>query len=736
MGDLAEKAPQPQRQESPHRIVPAKSPFGSPESLRVTPAEAEVRTPTAPRPALAHAFARIPVFSTTPTGVQPRLAVNMPGDTLEREADHVAEQVMRMADPRPQPAKASRGGTWDLRGEAPARIQLYPRSAAGAGSHLAAPAAVQDVLRSPGEPLEPAVRAFFEPRFELDFGHVRVHTDTQAGNSARMVNALAYTAGARVVFGAGQYAPATAAGRRLLAHELTHVVQQSGAGAEAKLQRMEGTDDGGKEIKADLKKSKTIKKLREADVEDLLEREWGRNILLDLSIAPPSSTKPIGVLAAGALAFTLGMLKQRADFFEEASGKNPFDLTQYRLDDAQERKNRKKAAIDLILWEPDRHAVSKAMTIAQIVKAYKNDAELSVDVYDPKVQVNVIAGIKVNAQPFFRKMVMLGWVSGVSDPDAEMPDQLLAAVGEGGVSAGIAGTPVAGAGIGYFMYSQEQILTRYRSPDLLSRKTLQIGFPASGQLQVRLAAYGFDPPPGGVGGENLNLKPTRVTVLIGGTEQLVMGFDRLHGNKTASVQPGGDPEIKSTVSGGAITLTIPETYRSKSISFRTEAIPAAQTIGNAGEVVYRDTDEIQVQFSTNGKIAGNEPVEKTVPVSDDGSYTPGSEFKFKEINFETDSAILTPASKAPLNELVAILGNHPTMRLEVQGHTDDQGTPEDNQTLSTKRAQAVVEYLIQSGVSALRMVAKGYGETSPEVLGTTPEARATNRRVVFKVLQK
>jgi hypothetical protein len=88
------------------------------------------------------------------------------------------------------------------------------------------PPIVHEVLRSPGQPLDPATRAFFEPRFSHDFSQVRLHTDTKAAESARAVNALAYTVGQDVVFGTGQYAPQTGEGKKLLAHELTHVMQQ------------------------------------------------------------------------------------------------------------------------------------------------------------------------------------------------------------------------------------------------------------------------------------------------------------------------------------------------------------------------------------------------------------------------------------------------------------------------------------------------------------------------------
>ena len=94
--------------------------------------------------------------------------------------------------------------------------------------NASAPPIVHDVLNSAGRPLDAATRQFMEPRFGHDFSNVRIHTGSQAAESARAVNALAYTVGHNVVFGSGQYAPATQAGRQLLAHELAHAVQQEG----------------------------------------------------------------------------------------------------------------------------------------------------------------------------------------------------------------------------------------------------------------------------------------------------------------------------------------------------------------------------------------------------------------------------------------------------------------------------------------------------------------------------
>ncbi len=101
------------------------------------------------------------------------------------------------------------------------------RAAAGAADGIAPPI-VHEVLGSPGQPLDGQIRAAMEPRFGHDFSQVRVHTGPRAAESARAVNALAYTVGQSVVFGGGQYAPGTRAGRWLLAHELAHTVQQEG----------------------------------------------------------------------------------------------------------------------------------------------------------------------------------------------------------------------------------------------------------------------------------------------------------------------------------------------------------------------------------------------------------------------------------------------------------------------------------------------------------------------------
>ena len=86
---------------------------------------------------------------------------------------------------------------------------------------------IKKVLSNPGQSLSPAIRAFMEPRFGRDFSRVRVHRGAEAEKSARAINALAFTSGENIVFGRGTYSPESSAGKSLIAHELTHVLQQT-----------------------------------------------------------------------------------------------------------------------------------------------------------------------------------------------------------------------------------------------------------------------------------------------------------------------------------------------------------------------------------------------------------------------------------------------------------------------------------------------------------------------------
>jgi hypothetical protein len=155
-------------------------------------------------------------------GIPPQREIELgrTDDPQERDADRVAAQALRAAPP-----------------DAPPR---GPGAAPGPAQGIAPPI-VHAALGSPGVPLEGTARAFFARRLGADLSGVRVHRDSTAAASARAVGAVAYAVGADIVFAAGRYAPATSGGRRLLAHELAHVLQRrtAGAGAASRLARQD-----------------------------------------------------------------------------------------------------------------------------------------------------------------------------------------------------------------------------------------------------------------------------------------------------------------------------------------------------------------------------------------------------------------------------------------------------------------------------------------------------------------
>ncbi len=197
--------------------------------------------------------------------IQPRLVVGAPNDNLEQEADRVADQVMRMPEiPLPGQAGAQEQSSSILpvvgdvmqcpdsvrKGEAGSILQAKGDESAADIPPLTA-SYIND-LEGGGRQLDPEARAYFQPRFGVNFDHVHVHTDGRAAASAQAIEAQAYTYGNHVVFAQGRYAPDSESGKRLLAHELTHVVQQSASGdprllpphalpAEPALQRKEAT---------------------------------------------------------------------------------------------------------------------------------------------------------------------------------------------------------------------------------------------------------------------------------------------------------------------------------------------------------------------------------------------------------------------------------------------------------------------------------------------------------------
>jgi Domain of unknown function (DUF4157) len=169
---------------------------------------------------------------------QPKLAINNPNDKYEQEADTVADKVMQIETPSLQKKPVADS----LISASPFLITPMQRKCDNCkeeekmqrkeidGEEITAQNNLENYvggLQSGGQPLSKETRNFYEPRFGYDFSKVKIHTDNVAAKSAQSINALAYTSGSNIVFNSNQYSPNTDTGKRLLGHELTHVVQQS-----------------------------------------------------------------------------------------------------------------------------------------------------------------------------------------------------------------------------------------------------------------------------------------------------------------------------------------------------------------------------------------------------------------------------------------------------------------------------------------------------------------------------
>ncbi|MEE3850395.1 DUF4157 domain-containing protein [Gordonia sp. LSe1-13] len=158
--------------------------------------------------------------------------------------DHTGGSTAHVQAPRPersQPGEvnAAMSGRWDAVGPADlVELQRLAGNAATAAQVAGRRSPVHDVVAAAGAPLPGDLRADMESRFGHDFGDVRIHDDAPAHDSATAVNAQAYTVGSNIVFQRGSYDPASPAGQHMIAHELTHVVQQRSG-------PVDGTDAGG-----------------------------------------------------------------------------------------------------------------------------------------------------------------------------------------------------------------------------------------------------------------------------------------------------------------------------------------------------------------------------------------------------------------------------------------------------------------------------------------------------------
>lgn len=169
--------------------------------------------------------------------IQPKLTIGPVDDAYEREADAVADSVLQKHDDTPIPNMISPVNVQRKCAHCEEEEKLQRKEEGGNPGPLEAPSSVHDVIGSVGKPLDDGTRSFMENRFGYDFGNVNIHTDAVAAKSAQAINALAYTSGNHIVFNEGRYAPDTASGKHLLAHELTHVIQQGNSVERKTIQR-------------------------------------------------------------------------------------------------------------------------------------------------------------------------------------------------------------------------------------------------------------------------------------------------------------------------------------------------------------------------------------------------------------------------------------------------------------------------------------------------------------------
>lgn len=529
----------------------------------------------------------------------------------------------------------------------------------------------------------------------------------------------------------------------------SRLAEGQGRGAvQMKARQAEDDDSDPEKISKQLIKKKVVVALNDADVEYLLGQDFGINILNDLGLNYPSKEEKLSVLKAGSLAFTLGMLKHRNDYMDEEyrrrhGGEGPApgaekstkvtkteeDWKALNSKDPEVRRAKNQQLIDMIALNPDMALVDKQRQMELLANRYRDSFGLGTpdpalglnipDLYSHEFQAQVVTSLKDAAEPFFRKMIELGWVAtgGVPGGEVPMPDQLLAAVGDATKTSGIAGTKKikdtkkTGLGAGYFMYGEAH-----------KSKTVHIDFPASGPLVVRMSAYGFE-------ADNPHPMPTHVSVVAGGEELARLSF--FASGKVTCVGLA-----KAGV--GWATVTLPETMRKA-------AGGPVKFIVQKDEL---DIDEVQVQFSTVGSIVSGKKseivedqktdteIKKKESEETETTYEVGHKEIMKGVYFDLDKYDLKAESYKEIDNLLQILTRHPTMKVEIAGHTDSLKDEAYNQTLSENRAKAVVDYLVGKGIDPSRLSPKGYGEDVPVTTNATPEGRAENRRVEFIVLEE
>ena len=212
------------------------------------------------------------------------------------------------------------------------------------------------------------------------------------------------------------------------------------------------------------------------------------------------------------------------------------------------------------------------------------------------------------------------------------------------------------------------------------------------------------------------VRPRPVVLLSGRVRNMKtkepIAADIIYVNLATGVEVG---RARSADGTGEYTITLPA---GMDYGLRAESHGFAAISENVNLTSYAEYAEIERELDLI-------PIEK------------GAVIELKNIFFDRKKAILKPESTAELQQLIELLRNNPTLKIEVSGHTDAMGKDADNQQLSDDRARAVMNYVVANGgIDTTRIIARGYGETRPVASNDTDEGRAQNRRVEFTILEK
>lgn len=241
VGRARQKPPGPRVVTDGNAILQLQRTIGNQAVLRML----ESRQPKLGLSLSGHSFGQTPLRGNARVTTQSKLSISTPGDMYEQEADRIAGQVMRMpASSHLQRTCACGGGCPSCQNRQDTHEYLQTKSAqTNDSADSVVPPVVHEALNSSGQPLDPATRAFMEPRFGHDFSAVRTHADSNADQANRALSARAFTYGRDIFFRQGEHDLASLKGKALLAHELHHTLQQQRNPASHQIQRQSEEDD-------------------------------------------------------------------------------------------------------------------------------------------------------------------------------------------------------------------------------------------------------------------------------------------------------------------------------------------------------------------------------------------------------------------------------------------------------------------------------------------------------------